>query len=311
MNSSAALIRPLETRDLDRAHQIMEMAFGTFLGLREPLGFLGDASFIHGRFHADPTAAFAAERDERLVGSNFATGWGSVGFFGPLTVEPDCWGRGIAQQLMEPVLDCFERWGTAHAGLFTFSHSPQHLSLYQKFGFWPRCLRLIMSREVGRGGAPANRKLSELPEPEQHGVIEDCASLTDSIHAGLDVRREMHSLLSQGFGDTLLVDGEHGLEAFAVCHHGAGSETGTGRAYLKFAAARDGDALQRLLEACEASAAAHRAHRLVLGVSAARGRAYRQLLQSGFRIDQSGVSMHRPNDCAYDRDEVFILDDWR
>ena len=58
-----------------------------------------------------------------LVGSNFATRWGSVGFFGPLTVRPDLWARGVGKQLMEPVMGCFDTWKVEHAGLFTFAHS--------------------------------------------------------------------------------------------------------------------------------------------------------------------------------------------
>ena len=242
-SSAVAYIRPLQVADLDHAHRLMERSFGTFLGLREPEGFLGDASFIHGRFHADPSAAFAAVLEARLVGSNFATSWGSVGFFGPLTVEPSCWGMGIAQQLMQPVLQCFEHWKTAHIGLFTFSHSPKHLSLYQKFGFWPGCLHLILSREVSGGGQPAARRLSCLSEADLVDAIEECSALTDAIHDGLDVRRELLSLRDQGFGDTLLVDDDRGLAAFAACHQGAGSEIGTGRAYAKFAAARDQSAM--------------------------------------------------------------------
>jgi hypothetical protein len=49
---------------------------------------------------------------------------------------------------MAPVLDCFSRWGTRHAGLFTFSQSAKHVSLYQKYDFWPRFLTMIMSKEV-------------------------------------------------------------------------------------------------------------------------------------------------------------------
>ena len=86
--------------------------------------------------------------DGEFVGSNFATNWGSVGFFGPLTVRPDFWDRGVAKRLLEPIMDCFDRWGTKHAGLFTFSQSQKHVGLYQRFGFWPRFLTAIMSRAV-------------------------------------------------------------------------------------------------------------------------------------------------------------------
>src|SRR5215207_3466851 len=83
------LVRPLRDEDLPTADHIMRLAFGTFLGLPDPLAFMGDADYVRTRWRADPAAAFAAELDGALVGSNFAANWGSFGFFGPLTVHPD------------------------------------------------------------------------------------------------------------------------------------------------------------------------------------------------------------------------------
>ena len=54
----------------------------------------------------------------RLAGSNFAANWGSVGFFGPLTVAPEYWDRAIGQRLLDATMELFEAWGTRHAGLF-------------------------------------------------------------------------------------------------------------------------------------------------------------------------------------------------
>src|SRR6185437_6589041 len=102
-----ALIRPLVASDLDAADRICRVAFGTFLGLPNPASFMGDADYVRTRWLADPTAAFAALVDGEIVGSNFAIEWGSVGFFGPLSVRPDLWSRGIGQRLVAPVLDRF------------------------------------------------------------------------------------------------------------------------------------------------------------------------------------------------------------
>ena len=56
----------------------MRLAFGTFLGIPEPSSFMGDASFVVPRWNADPSAAFVAEIDGRIVGSNFAARWGKL-----------------------------------------------------------------------------------------------------------------------------------------------------------------------------------------------------------------------------------------
>ena len=69
------------------------------------MSFRGDASPARTRYLADPDGAFAAELGGEVVGTNFVVDWGSVGFFGPLSVRPDHWGRGIAQRLTEAVLE--------------------------------------------------------------------------------------------------------------------------------------------------------------------------------------------------------------
>ena len=88
----------LQQTDLPEADRIFRLAFGTFLGLPNPIEFAGDADFVRTRWAADPSAAFGAYLGKDLVGSNFATRWGSVPFFGPLTVRPDLWNQGIAKR---------------------------------------------------------------------------------------------------------------------------------------------------------------------------------------------------------------------
>src|SRR5580765_6380404 len=116
-------IRPLVEGDLPRARQIFQLAFGTFLGAPDPKNFWTDRDLVYGRFGAEHVASFAAEREGVLAGSNFATRWGSVGFFGPVSIRPDLWDSGIGQRLVAAACDQFEGWGISHAGLFTFTHS--------------------------------------------------------------------------------------------------------------------------------------------------------------------------------------------
>src|SRR5262245_51480916 len=71
-------VRPLREADLPAADRIFRLAFGTFLGLPEPARFGGDTDYVRSRWLADPTAAFAAELHGEVVGSNFASEWGSV-----------------------------------------------------------------------------------------------------------------------------------------------------------------------------------------------------------------------------------------
>ncbi len=309
-------VRPLQESELSTADAIMRLAFGTFIGLPEPMSFMGDAAYIRNRWLADPEAAFAAEAGDEVIGSNFATNWGSVGFFGPLTIRPDFWDRGVGKRLMEPIVDLFDKWGTRHAGLFTFPHSQKHIGLYQRFGFWPRFLTAIMSKPVAQTtGARRWTRFSEVSSAERDDALSACRAVTYSVYEGLDVAKEIRAVAAQKLGDTILLWENDRLMALAVCHVGAGTEAGSDVCYIKFAAVRPGPTAEQhfsdLLGACEELAVAQHVSRLRGGINTARHEAYRHMLARGFRTDIQGVVMSRPNEAGYNRSGVYLIDDWR
>jgi GNAT superfamily N-acetyltransferase len=309
-------IRPLNQEDLVHADRIFRIAFGTFLGAPEPEKFFGDRDYINTRWRANPKSAFGAWRGGQFAGSNFATNWGSVGFLGPLTVDPAYWEQKVAQRLLEPALDLFDTWGTRLAGLFTFSHSPKHVSLYQKYGFMPRHLTMLMSKPVlDETTSDEYELLSTATVYKRESIIAACNELTGRVFEGLSLEAELRSVLSQNLGDVVLVYDSIDLAGFAVCHIGPDTEAGGGAFYLKFAAVRPGatasSIFKSLLIACQQLAMAREAKTLVAGVNAAREQCYRQMLLDGFRIEMQGVVMTRESDRNYNRVDAFLIDDWR
>ena len=313
----SALIRPLTRADLSQARRICCTAFGTFLGAPDPENFWGDRDYVYGRFGAEHVASFAAELDGELVGSNFATRWGSVGFFGPITMRPERQGLGIGKALVEAVSNQFEDWGVSHAGLCTFPQSPLHVALYGKFGFRARFLTAIMAvpaRPAGDAGAWS--RYGGLPQGDRGAVEAACRELTVTLYDGLDLSAEIRTVAARGLGDTLLLwEGASRLAGFAVCHWGPASEAGQGCCFVKFGAVRPGagDAARfaALLEGCGSLAAAAGMPTLLAGVNLAREEAYLQMVARGFRAEIQVVTMHRPNEGAYSRPGLYVLDDLR
>src|ERR1051326_8280492 len=279
-------VRRMREEDLPAAGTIFRLAFGTFIGVPDPQNLWPDRDYIRTRWIADSDAAFTAEVDGTVVGSNFATNWGSFAFFGPLTVHPERWNQGIAQRLLAPTMDLFESWKIRYAGLFTFAQSPKHVSLYQKFGFWPRFLTALMWKTPGPGSVTEWLKYSNLTEDQREQALRACAELTGSILEGLDVRREILAIHSMQLGETVLLWRGDSLEAFACCQCGEGTEAGAGRCYIKFGAVRRGanadQVFDHLLDACEALATERRLERVDAGVNTGRGQAYRAMLGRGF-----------------------------
>jgi hypothetical protein len=241
------------------------------------------------------------------------TRWGSFGFFGPLTVLPEYWDRGVGQELLAATMVIFDRWGVRHTGLYTFPHSAKHVSLYQKFGYWPRYLTAIMTRtpETSRT-VPA--LLSGLTRNQREQAIQACAKLTDKIDKGLDLSGEIRAVLAQGTGDVVWTHTRGVLDAFAVCLNGPGSEGGAKTCYVKFGAARGGAGapgrFDKLLDACEGFAASRGAN-IEAGVNLARENAYRRMRARGYGVITQGIAMQRPHAEGFNRFEAYVIDDWR
>ncbi len=254
----------LKESELPEANRIFRLAFGTFLGLPDPMDFMKDRSLVEPRWHSRHVKTLAARDGERLIGTNMLTRWGSFGFFGPLTVLPEYWNRGVAQRLLEATVKTFDAWGLKQTALFTFAHSPKHVGLYQKFGYWPEYLTALMvyspktEAAAQSKGAQRIAMLSMLPKSQRDEAIEACVRITHKIDKGLDLSAEIRAALTQQVGEVVLTYTRGVLDGFAICMHGLGSEGGEKACYVKFAATRSGagagERFERLLDGCDALA---------------------------------------------------------
>lgn len=307
-------VGPLRQSELPEADRIVRLAFGTFLGLPNPLDFMGDRNFLTPRWKSAHVKVIAARERGRLIGSNVVTRWGSFGFFGPLTVLPEYWDRGVAQTLLQATMKMFDRWGVRHTGLFTFPHSAKHVGLYQKFGYWPRYLTAVLARTPAGPATESPVLLSTFAKAEGGKAIEACRKLTDKIDKGLDLSGEIHAVLKQRTGDVVLTYTQAALDGFAICLNGPGSEGGEKICYVKFAAVRGGagaaDRFDKLLNSCDAFASSRNAT-IEAGVNLAREEAYQRMRSHGYRVAMQGVAMQRPHAEGFNRAGAYVIDDWR
>lgn len=311
----AITIRSLTEKDVPAAERLRRVAFGTLFGLPDPSSFRGDAALMSLRQPAYPDGGFVAEEDGALLGVAMANNWGSLGVFGPIAIDPAQWRRGLARQLLDATLPAFERWQSRVVGLFTFPERPTHVRLYQSVGFWPRSLTAIMARPVIAPRAVPDAHSMAAHPADRRDLLGQCRVLTSSIFDGLDLTREIEIVLRPGIGDAILLTEGSRVTGLAICHAGQGSEAGSGATYIKFAAVGSGPTapqrLTRLLAACDDFAHRSGATQVSAGVNLGRMPAYRLMIDLGFRTTMQGVAMHRPWVEAYDRAEIFALDDWR
>ncbi len=158
-------------------------------------------------------------------------------------------------------------------------------------------------------------RYSALSDLGREQALRACREVTETLYPGLDLTEEIQATHSQGLGDTVLVEGAGGHSAFAVCHYGPRSEAGADTCFIKFGAVRDTVSAEtdyaRLLDACEALAAAVGMPTLLAGANLARQESYQHLVAREYRTAIQGVAMHQHNDPGYCRPGVYIIDDWR
>jgi hypothetical protein len=143
----------------------------------------------------------------------------------PLSVEPLLCEQKVAQRLLERTMELFGGWGYHHTCLFTFSHSPNHAVLYQKFDFSPRFLPPVMLKQLA-AKAPQHRYalFCDRSTDQKQGALAGCRETAGAIYEGLDISREILAVDSQRLGDTILsLDGSN-VSAFGVCHVGPKTE---------------------------------------------------------------------------------------
>lgn len=296
---------------MPEAERIHRLAFGTHKGLANPMDHGGDTNVVLCRYRISPEDTFGAWQDGKLAGSNYLTLWGSVAFFGPVSVAPHLWNRSIAKLLVTAVLERAREKGATFIGLFTFGESVKHLTTYQNFGFMPRHLTVMMAREAKPSPGIPPLLYSTLGPQAREDFLAAARVLTDRLYPGLDLTNEIAATTRLGLGDTIIVEEGGELAGFAVCQSGGGTEGGAGALYVKFGAADSAPRFAGLLDACDRFAVELGVPKVATGINTSRTGAYRILLDRGFKLLRTGVAMHLPDIDAYSHPGAFVLDDWR
>ena len=184
-------LREIEPDDRDATARIVYEAFA---GIADRHGFPRDfptldaARDLVAAFTAHPSIwGIVAERDGRIVGSNFLDERGPVRGVGPITVDPEAQAAGVGRRLMEAVV---ER-GADAAGirLLQDAFNTRSLALYASLGFAVEELVVLMS---GRPGATSYGDVEV--RPLEHGDLEGCERLCLSVH-GFERTNELRDAL--------------------------------------------------------------------------------------------------------------------
>jgi GNAT superfamily N-acetyltransferase len=163
----------------------------------------------HPRFYA-----VAAERDGKIVGSNFLDLRGAIGGIGPITIDPAAQDHGAGKQLMDDVLDMAARERLAGVRLLQAAYHNRSLCLYTKLGFRTRDPLSVMQ------GPPLNLKLAGYDvRPARAEDRAPCNRLCHTAH-GHDRAGELEDAVCEGTASVVVRHGRITGYATAVAFFG-------------------------------------------------------------------------------------------
>jgi GNAT superfamily N-acetyltransferase len=172
-------LREIEPEDVKECARICFEAFG---GIDDHHRFPPDfpsvefATGLMQAFVGSPsTWGVVAEKEGRIVGSNFLHEGDPIGGVGPISVDPDRQSGGVGRKLMEAVI---ER-GTGAPGirLLQDSFNMLSLSLYASLGFQEREPVVVMS------GKPTSGPVEGIEvRPVREADLDGCEALCKKVH---------------------------------------------------------------------------------------------------------------------------------
>ena len=206
---------------------------------------LEDAARLASMFIAHPQIyGVVAEKDGRVVGSNFLDERNPVRGVGPITVDPTLQERGVGRRLMKAVI---ERGADATGiRLVQDSFNTLSLSLYASLGFDVREPLALVQGKLDGGPVAATGEVRPLEEDD----LDECAALSERVH-GFERNGELRDA-REFFKPFVLVKGGR-IRAYASAptfwqlNHGVAETEGDMRALLLGASAASDEPLSLLV----------------------------------------------------------------
>jgi predicted N-acetyltransferase YhbS len=204
--------RPIQPADAEAAARVVYEAFA---GIHDRHRFARDfptveaAAALTSGFIAHPSIwGVVAERDGRVVGTNFIDERGPIAGVGPITVDPEAQGEGIGRRLMQAVLE--RGAGAAGVRLLQDAFNTRSIALYASLGFEVKEPIALMGGTLGDVRPPA----AEV-RPLTPADVDACERLQLAVH-GFERTGELRDALASPELEPLVAVRDGRVVAFAT-----------------------------------------------------------------------------------------------
>jgi predicted N-acetyltransferase YhbS len=211
--ASAVRLRPIEPADAEDAARVVYEAFARIHDrhrFARDFPTLEAAAGLIGSFIAHPSIwGVVAERDGRVVGSNFLDERGPIAGVGPITVDPAEQSAGVGRRLMQEVLE--RGAGAAGIRLLQDAFNTQSLALYASLGFEVTEPVVVMGGTLRDAPASGGAHV----RPLTHDDLYACEQLQLAVH-GFERTAELRDALESPVLEPLVAVRDGRIVAFAT-----------------------------------------------------------------------------------------------
>jgi predicted N-acetyltransferase YhbS len=230
----AETLRPATAADAGECGRICFEAFASICDAHNyPRDFPSSeiaAGLLEGMISHPGFYGVVAERDGKIVGSNFLDERSVVVGIGPITIDPTVQNKGIGRALMRDVIDRAHSLGAPSIRLLQATYHNRSLSLYTSLGFHAREPLSVLQ------GKPLNLGFHGYDvRPATSADAAACEALCHDVH-GFDRGKELSDAVGQG-------------SAMVVEHQGQITGYTTGIAFFAHTVCRTNRDLQALIGA--------------------------------------------------------------
>jgi len=237
----------------------------------------------------DPGGCFVALDGKKIVGSIFSHSWGSIGWFGPLEVNPVCQGRGIGKALVAESVKYLKAKGCKTIGCETMAGSAHNIAFYSKLGFKAKSLSYVFYKKLG-DIPPESVDNSCVRAYEPGKDLPGFKKIWGEISPGLDYSIELSSV-GKGLGHLWVKDTLNG-SAHAIVHTYEMFDDSQNAIIKLLVAPKDDDAAAKtLLKRCEASAAIAGKTGMFLRTYDASPPDVRWFLEGGYELQGTSIRL--------------------
>lgn len=193
----------------DDAEELGRICFEAFRAIAERHNFPPDfpspeiaATVLSSLISHPDIYGVVAQREGKLLGSNFLDERSQIAGVGPITIDPNSQNAGVGRRLMEDVMSRAAEREFAGVRLLQTAYHTRSLSLYAKLGFEVRDVLATMQ------GEPIGESLAGHDvRPAEERDIEECSRLCAVAH-GYDRAGELRDAVAQGMAQVVERDGQ-------------------------------------------------------------------------------------------------------